>query len=189
MKNIKIITFLFVLVNLINCKAQQTFPLNTDYLTVPNNSYLKDLNNELSSFTGIYKGFFEGKEVTLYITKKEYDLEKRTKKTYYTDVLEIKFTIKNPSGIIVQNTQNTNLSINKIRSMGTKPQFNAVIFDYSGTNCNVGWGIISIRKINPTQIYWDYNPNSILLDAASCPGNPDTKVYLPVTKDLIFTKQ
>jgi len=29
----------------------------------------------------------------------------------------------------------------------------------------------------------------MILDQQNCPGNQDVKVYLPVAKDLIFTKQ
>lgn len=36
---------------------------------------------------------------------------------------------------------------------------------------------------------WDYRPNSSLIDSATCPPSSDKIVYLPVTKDLIFTKQ
>ncbi|MCU7614062.1 hypothetical protein N0B16_06395 [Chryseobacterium sp. GMJ5] len=49
--------------------------------------------------------------------------------------------------------------------------------------------IILNVKINSTQITWSYYPNGSLLSENTCPGNPDTKVYLPDTENLVFTKQ
>lgn len=49
MKNIKHL-ILFVIV--ISCKAQQIFPLNTNFEEIPQGSYIKDLNNELSPYVG-----------------------------------------------------------------------------------------------------------------------------------------
>ncbi|WP_144283640.1 DUF6705 family protein [Chryseobacterium echinoideorum] len=189
MKNTKIITFLFVLVNLINCKAQQTYPLDTDYENIPAYSYIKDLNNELNQFTGIYKANYQGNETTLYITKVEHMLKERLTKSYYMDALTVKYTVKSQNGAILQDTQNN--TQNDFYSMMSYPQENGVALYYPGTNCGVGWGKVFLFKINPTQLSWEYRPNSsIFLDKSiECPGNPDTKVYLPVTKDLIFTKQ
>jgi hypothetical protein len=53
-----------------SCKAQQ-YPLDTDFTTIPNNSYIKDLNNEYSKFVGTWKASLGNKEVYLYITKQE----------------------------------------------------------------------------------------------------------------------
>lgn len=171
------------------CKAQQTFPLNTLLDDIPANSYVKDLNNELSPFIGTYKASFQGNIITLYISKIENKLKKSISKNFYRDELVVKYVVKNSNGTVLQDTYNSNNSDIEIYSVKTLPQFNAVILSYTGTKCNVGWGTIYFRKINNMQIYWDYNPNSIILDESNCPGNQDTKVYLPVTKDLIFTKQ
>ncbi|MDR2236638.1 MAG: hypothetical protein LBE92_10980 [Chryseobacterium sp.] len=190
MKKIKIVAAFFILfISFLQCKAQQTYSLNTDEETVPDYSYLKDLNNELEPYIGTYKASYQGNEIILYITKVEHALKERTKKTYYMDALVVRYTVKNSSGIILQSTQNIPSNIKDFYSMGTMPQYNAVVLYYSGTNCGVGWGTVYFRKINSTQIYWDYHPNSSLLNEGDCPGNQDIKVYLPVTKDLIFTKQ
>ncbi|WP_295204107.1 DUF6705 family protein [uncultured Chryseobacterium sp.] len=92
-----------------SCKAQQVYPLNADYEEVPQNSYLKDLNNELTPYVGVYKANFNGNETTLYITKQEQKLEKTGQKNYYMDALVIKYIIKNSTGLILQDTKN-NLS-------------------------------------------------------------------------------
>lgn len=104
----------------------------------------------------------------------------------------VKYIIKNSSGTILQNTQNmilTDQSYFNIYSIRTRPTLGTVTLGYDGTNCGIGWGKIILKKLNATQISWEYNPNSSLIDDDTCSPGTDKKVYLPVTKDLIFTKQ
>ncbi|MCJ7933134.1 MAG: hypothetical protein MUW56_05730 [Chryseobacterium sp.] len=171
------------------CKAQTTLPLNTSLKDIPANSYLKDLNNELNSYTGVFQGNFQGKNIILYITKIENKLQKSSQKTYYSDVLDIKYVVKNSSGVVLQDTKNNNIPSINLYSIGTKSYDNSAIFFYSGTNCGVGWGKIILKKINSTQLSWEYKPNDIILDDSKCPPGTDINIYLPETKDLIFTKQ
>ncbi|MFL9835412.1 hypothetical protein [Chryseobacterium terrae] len=173
---------------LISCKAQN-LPLNTAFSTIPNGAYLKDSNNELTPYIGTYKANYKGNEITLFITKQENKLEKSAKKNYYLDALIVKYIVKTSAGTILQDTQNINLSSIELSSISTRPAQNSIVFYYSGTNCNVGWGEIILKKLNATQISWDYYPNSMLLDEATCPSGTDTTVYLPHTKNLVFTKQ
>jgi hypothetical protein len=56
MKNIFLLTIILLS---FSCKAQQTYPLNTDYETVPNYSYLKDTNNEPVPYIGTWKTYFK----------------------------------------------------------------------------------------------------------------------------------
>lgn len=193
MKNKIIIklTFTFVFFCIFSCKAQQTYPLNTDFEEIPQGSYLKDLNDELTTYTGEYKANFQGNEIRLFITKETMKFLKSL--NIYQDVLSVRYTIKNSAGIILQNTQNMTFEPNQLRhtiySRGTYPSKNIVWFNYGGTNCRVGWGSIELKKINSTQISWEYRPNDIILDNSKCPPGTDINIYLPETKDLIFTKQ
>lgn len=184
----KKIIFSFAFISIISCKAQQ-FPLNTDIDDVPNYSYLKDLNNELSPYIGTYKANYEGNEIYLYITKQDQKLNEILSKKFYQDVLIVKFIIKNSLGQVLQDTQNGITSLNGIHSIGTKPNLGQVILYYKGTNCGVGWGKIVLKKLNATQISWLYGGNHSMIDDQSCPGNPDVTVYLPDEENLIFTKQ
>jgi hypothetical protein len=185
---IKVLFALALIISLMSCKAQ-TLPLNTALLDIPDGAYIKDTNNELATYIGIYKANFNGFETTLYITKEENKLQKRSTKQFYRDVLVIKYIVRNSSGAILQDTQNNNLDIASIFSIGTEPTENTITFVYRGTNCNVGFGEIKLKKINSTQISWRYRPNDLVTTAAKCPSTLDTKIYLPETKDLIFTKQ
>lgn len=187
----KILILLGLIINLISCKAQ-ILPLNTWMENTPNNAHLKDLDNELAPYVGIYKANYKGNEITLFITKEEDKLIKYSDQQFYKDVLTIRYIVKNSSGIVLQNTKDMNLNDQtrfKILSMGTMPELGKVALGYDGTNCGVGWGQIDLKKLNSTQISWDYYPNNRILTDANCPPGTDTTVYLPNTKGLVFTKQ
>ncbi|WP_100075950.1 DUF6705 family protein [Chryseobacterium camelliae] len=170
------------------CQAQN-LPLNTPFLSIPNRAYIKDTNNELNPYVGIYKANYNGNEISLFITKQEDKLEETGHKSYHVDVLLVKYIVKNSTGIVLQDTKNNNLYNIELYSTKIRPDKNAVHLIYSGTNCSVGWGDIYLKKISSTQISWEYRPNDVTTTAAKCPPNLDTTIYLPVTKDLIFTKQ
>lgn len=191
MRNFKTILFIFI-ISMTACKAQE-YPLNSSYMNLPDNSYLKDLNNELSPYVGTYKANFGGNEITLFITQQNHKLFDLKVKKYYQDVLSVAYIVKNSSGNVLQNTQNMNFQPNQLRftmySTKTKSSQNTVIFYYGGTNCSVGWGDVILKKIDSTQISWEYRPNDIILDDSKCPPGTDINIYLPETKDLIFTKQ
>lgn len=186
--NIKTIILFSFFLSFLSCKAQ-ILPLNTSMTDIPLNAHVKDTNNELTPYIGIYRANFQGKEITLYITKEEDKLTKRLQKNFYRDALVIKYIVKNSTGTILQDTKNNNIPNIELYSIGTRPNQNSVIMSYSGTNCGVGWGKIIMKKINPTQLSWEYRPNDIILDNSKCPQGTDINIYLPETKDLIFTKQ
>ena len=185
--NLKTILFISLLINILACKAQ-TFPLNTALSDITPNAYIKDHNNELTPYIGTYKANYEGKEITLYITKEENKLIKRINNQFYRDALVVKYIVKNTAGLVLQDTKNVNIPNITIISTKMKSQ-NSVRFIYSGTNCGVGWGDIYLTKINDAQILWEYRPDDIIVDDSKCPPGTDTTIYLPETKDLIFTKQ
>lgn len=184
--NLKILLLLFFYVSVFSCHAQ-ILPLKTSLLNIPNNAHVKDLDNVLNPFVGTYKANFQGNEITLYITKVEDKLEVRSTKQFYRDALVVKYIVKN-GGLILQDTKNF-ISDIELYSFYYSSSKNHAILYYSGTNCRVGWGDIFLKKINPTQISWEYKPDDIILDDITCPPGTNITIYLPETKDLIFTKQ
>ncbi|WP_079243287.1 hypothetical protein [Chryseobacterium indologenes] len=176
------------IINILLCSAQ-TLPLNTPLQNIPNNAHLKDTNNELIQDVGTYKANFNGKEITLFITKQDDKLEQNSQKSYYMDALIVKYIVKNSAGVILQDTMNNNLSNIEFYSYYTRPNQNTIIFYYGGTNCHVGWGDIYLKKVNSSQISWEYRPDDITTTESKCSSTLDTTIYLPETKDLIFTKQ
>ncbi|RXM40219.1 hypothetical protein BOQ62_07875 [Chryseobacterium sp. CH21] len=188
----KIAITLILFLSLIYCKAQQTFPLLTSIDNIPNLSHLKDTNNELQSFTGTYSASYNGNQITLYISKENDKLFDFGDKQIYIDALTIRYTVKNSLGVILQDTQNkvfnTDL-LHTIYSQWVTENGTKALFNYAGTNCHVGWGKIILKKVNTTQLSWEYRPNDITTTESKCPSTLDTTIYLPETKDLIFTKQ
>lgn len=180
---------LLIIFAVVTCKSQQILPINTPFVDIQNGVHLKDLNNELNPYLGVYKANFNSNEITLFITKQENKLEENAQKSYYADALIIKYIVKNSAGTILQDTKNNNLNIASLYNIDIDSSENTVNFVYTGTNCNIGFGGIKLKKISATQISWEYKPNDIVTTAAKCPPNLDTNIYLPETKDLIFTKQ
>ncbi|MDQ0783506.1 DUF6705 family protein [Chryseobacterium sp. W4I1] len=192
-KQLKILLTLAFIISLMSCKAQQIYPLITSLDNVPNMSHLKDTNDELQSFVGTYMSTYNGNNIILYITKENDKLFDYGNQKIYIDVLSVKYIVRNPSGTILQDTKNIISSPDDLKhtiySTWITDNGNKAELIYNGTNCNVGFGSINLKKINSTQISWEYRPNDIVTTAAKCPPTLDTKIYLPETKDLIFTKQ
>jgi len=188
MKNI--IILLIIVLGTISCKAQQEYPINTVPSNIPNGAYIKDTNNELDRFIGVYKVLYNNKETLINInkvTKKPFSLSGLN---YYKDALIIKYIIKDLSGNIIQSTiNNTDDGKHFISNTIILSQKNEARFYYTGGDCGIGWGRISIKIINNSEISWSYYPSSTTLDNINCPNPTDTNIYLPETKDLLFTKQ
>ncbi|MDR6405712.1 MULTISPECIES: DUF6705 family protein [Chryseobacterium] len=175
----------------ISCKAQ-TIPLNTYIENIPLNAYLKDLNNELVPYIGTYQTTMDDKQITLYITKEDHKYFDLDDIKFYKDVLIVRYTVKNSSGVILQNTQNMNfntmLEKDLIYSRRTRPDISTILFSYKGTNCGVGHGTIYLKKINDTQISWRYYAETTETYNGKCPSTADTTIYLPEGENLIFNK-
>ncbi len=181
-----------LIMNLISCKGQQIYPLLTSIDNVPNMAHLKDTNNELQSFVGTYTSIYNGNHITLYISKENDKFFDYGNQKIYMDILYIRYTVKDSYNNILQTTQNATFQsdqLNTIFSHWITENGNKVSLNYTGTNCSVGWGDIYLKKLNSTQISWEYRPDDITTTAAKCPPTLDTTIYLPETKDLIFTKQ
>jgi len=185
MKNIFLLTIILLS---FSCKTQQTYPLDTDFRTIPNNAYLKDINNELLPYIGIWKAIENNNEIIINVEKVDHHFIKSGNRAYYQDVLFIRYSVKNSQGSIVKSTMNLSIAEAKIESDIMFPN-QVLSFTYLGGDCGFGWGGISLKLINPTQVKWNYRPNDVILTNINCPNGADTTIYLPQTKDLVFTKQ
>ena len=185
MKNIFLIS---VILLSFSCRAQQTYPLDTDYKTVANYSYLKDNNNELIPFIGTWKAAFDSKEITIKIDKVDHHYTKLGTHIYYEDVLFIRYSIKNSQGTIIKSTINLPITEAKIKSIAIFPN-QGISFIYSGGDCRFGWGDVDLQLIDSAHIKWRYKPEGVILTNLNCPNGADTTIYLPETNNLVFTKQ
>ena len=187
MRNGLIILGIFAVV--FSCKAQQIFPLNTSAYSSPNNSYFKDSNNELDYFTGIWHGSFQDKSITLQISKQIKVPIERFGEKFFRDQIFVKYEVKKDNNILESSlnkdfTNDIGLSIK-----GSKIQDNSITLVFSGGNCSVGIGIITLKKINATQFSWGYYPGTTTRIDTLCPPDKEYKIHLPETENLVFTKQ
>ena len=181
-----LIAYVLMLIFCMSCRAQTILPLNTPFMSIPNGAYIKDTNNELNQFIGVYKANHNGNEITLYITKEsDKQIKSGIQTFFFSDVLVVKFIVKNSSGQILQDTQNFTSLNNGFYSIGI--EFNKVSFTYQGANCRVGQGLVYLKKLNATEFLWDYLPQEGY--NKNCPPGSNTTVYLPLALGLIFTKQ
>lgn len=179
--------------SVLSCKTQKIYPLNTDYTEIPNNSYLKDLDNELPSFVGIYKANYQNNIITLNLNLENHKFVNGLPNNYYADIINMKYKIETNGGLIIYNTEDQYISQTQlrhtIRSMWVEDNGTKLLLYYGGTNCGVGWGKIKLTRLNATQLSWNYEPNSSILDDDKCPQGTDITINLPETSNLIFTKQ
>ncbi|KMQ69562.1 hypothetical protein ACM39_00400 [Chryseobacterium sp. FH2] len=188
-------TFLYLIIILfsISCKAQQ-YPLDTDYKTIPNYSYLKDTNNSLLPYVGNWKATYSGNEIILKIEKTDNHFRNFNIKKFYEDVLFMHYIIKNQQGNIVESTMNINTTDSNIISDMIFPSDNLISFTYTGGQCTVGWGSINLKMIDSTHFQWNYQPESTIITNKNCPDYPTGGItinlpYNPDYVDLVFTKQ
>lgn len=131
MKNTLLILTIFS-INLISC---QVYPLNTSSSDVPNNAYIKDTNNELDKYIGLWKGNWNGK--TIYLEFKKNKRYYSGLHSYYID------EIVGERKIISQNGQ---VEIDRISN------FNLINSEF--------WGITSSVK-NPTIKTFTFFPKNM----------------------------
>lgn len=194
MKNLKtqVFTILFICLCLVSCKAQQVLPLNAPITTAPNNSYFKDMNNELDPYVGSWQANFQNKTIKLVISKQfQAPLNILFGKTFYQDALLARYEVST-NGTIQQSSLTKDFAISikyKIESTGTEDNGNTVNLVFSGGNCSIGLGNITFQKIDNTHFNWSYFPKTVGMNDIDCPPNQDYNIYLPITQNLIFTKQ
>nr|WP_315028031.1 DUF6705 family protein [uncultured Chryseobacterium sp.] len=186
-------TLLALSLGLISCNAQQVLPLNTSDYNSPANTYFKDLDNELNKYVGVWKSNFQNKIITLNIVKEIKRPYSEWGRNFFSDILLVRYEIRDSNGNILQTTLNNAYHPqgevkNSILSLGTKTNGQIDLL-YAGGNCSVGLGDVVFKRINDTQFSWEYNPGTTTRNDVSCPPNLDYTIYLPETKDLIFTKQ
>lgn len=166
----------------------QILPLNTYYTNITSDSYLKDLDNILPRYVGVWQANYNGTNIYLTIDNVIKHPVKFGNINFYNDVLFVRYTIKGQNGGILQSTISKLITEANIKSIAPRRN-NIMVFSYSGGDCSVGSGKIYLEYIDTTHLKWSYYPESSLIIAGECPQGSDLKVYLPKTEDLVFTKQ
>jgi len=185
MKNI--ILILLILFTF-SCKSQ-TYPLRT-YTDIPDNSYLKDVNNELPNYVGTWKTMWNNKTIYIYISE---EINKyNSSLNIYMDYLIIKFKVTDVTGIIL--FDNTNLSNDDAKIFGSnfKGGTDKYSLGYSDDDLCGKWGFIQINFTDSTktQLKWSYSEQENWLEPDCFYYNyPLNQRPEPLPNNAIFIKQ
>lgn len=185
---------LFFLLNL-SINAQNTISLDQAYQYInstegiPDNvSYIKDINNKLDPFIGIWKGSYDNKVFEIKFEKKIND----GNSDLFWDRLYGRLLVKNSiNGAVVFNSMSNNLADTGVMS-GFTFQRNTYMLDFVyKSECN-DVGMVYIEKSNniPNSItlYFNRNSNLIYDMSSQCPNYKNYNTLLPSNK-ITLTKQ
>lgn len=189
----KILILAFIILSVISCKAQTIVPVEKmgDYIDggdgIPENTYLKDVNNLLSKYVGTWKGSYQGKNYTLFISK-------TTSKygTITSDKLLMRYLITSSNGAFIASTQSlSDISPYIIEGSYFGRDLIVYALDFSGNNSmcgNAGTVFIRIKNAANTLMSFSFEPNKIMISEDTCPGLKSAELTFP--KDgLMLTKQ
>ena len=185
---------LFFLLNL-SINAQNTISLDQAYQYINSNegipdnvSYIKDINNKLDPFIGIWKGSYDNKVFEIKFEKKIND----GNSDLFWDRLYGRLLVKNSiNGAVVFNSMSNNLADTGVMS-GFTFQRNTYMLDFVyKSECN-DVGMVYIEKSNniPNSItlYFNRNSNLIYDMSSQCPNYKNYNTLLPSNK-ITLTKQ
>ncbi|MFC6267773.1 DUF6705 family protein [Frigoriflavimonas asaccharolytica] len=187
MKKILIISMMLFAV--LNCAQIYPITKNTD---VPNNGYVKDLNNDLLPYVGTWKGTWDNKVIYIYLERFKKQRSYNINHIYFKDILIGRFKVLNADETAVL-FDNTNLPDNNTKIEGLR-FFSVPITQYAmmyidQNICTTGDIYINIVNSTNTQLQWKYSPDNDIL-SLDCPyvvNNLPIPQALPT--NLVLTKQ
>jgi len=169
-----------------SCNAQ-IYPLTATEL--PENSYRKDINNDLQAFEGTWKGTW--KEKTFLINFKKIVNQYDNILKIYIDRLIGKFQVKDSNGNIL--FDNLNLADNKAKIEGGKifPSGKYTLSYVDPDLCLKSGGImINFTNPNKTELKLKFYETSQVLDSECFyHGKPIDQRPEPIPQEIILTKQ
>ena len=183
----KSILFIFIVLT-ISCKAQ-IYPLRT-YHEIPENSYLKDTNNELPAYEGTWKGTWDNK--TIYITFKKIAYKYESYLKEYRDILIAKFKVTNLNGLIL--FDNTFLPDNDAKIEGTffrksDDRYSLIYIDMDLCGRS-GRILINFTDAAKTKLQWSYSQDENFIESDCFYYNYAPQDYpQPLPRNIILTKQ
>ncbi|MCU7615203.1 hypothetical protein N0B16_12210 [Chryseobacterium sp. GMJ5] len=199
MKNIILITTL--LFTMLSCKAQVIGTLEQfeECSMRPNHNaegcpdlenitYVKDTNNRLDQFVGIWKGNYGGKQYEIRLEKKVNYKDKPSDELAW-DMIRGRILIKNSSGNIIYNSMNK--SDNDTHFWGYNFRGRVYQMHFVGNYDCLESGNVSveIKPNNPNEMLLSYyQDRDGLLNPAKCPNYSTFVPLLPIQK-MTLVKQ
>ncbi|MDQ0593811.1 hypothetical protein QFZ37_002180 [Chryseobacterium ginsenosidimutans] len=186
MKNIFFIISLFTI---ISCKAQ-TYPLRTYGIEYPTNSYIKDTNNELPSYEGIWKGVWNNKTIYVTLKKIKRNFTHLENKPYYMDILIGKFKVTDTNGLILFDNTNTSDDEAKIEGGKFRKSDDNYSLTYADSEmCNMnGFIKINFTDTTKTKLNWQFSDMTDII-TPDCPYYNANPFPEPLPKNTILIKQ
>ncbi|CEJ69198.1 hypothetical protein BN1195_01495 [Chryseobacterium oranimense G311] len=185
MKNILLI---ILTITAISCKAQ-TYPLRT-FTDLPENSYLKDTNNELQYYEGTWKGTWNNK--IIYVNFKKVINVYRSSFKQYRDFLIARFKVTDINGNIL--FDNTNLADDQVKIEGGKfrKSDDKYTFVYVDPDLCMRTGqiFINFTDATKTKLQWKYFQSENWI-GADCfyHGWAQADRPQPLPNDIVLIKQ
>ncbi|WP_419870603.1 DUF6705 family protein [Chryseobacterium sp. CT-SW4] len=167
------------------CLKAQEYPLNTSPSDIPDNAYLKDMNNELDKYVGTWKGVRDGKTYEFNFIKKE-----NVGENIKWDKLLGRLKITTASGILEYDNFNKTDSELELKFFGDNFQkdLKAYLLYFSGDQINCidyGYTYLRIQSETPNNMSILFLPlYDITTDNCS-----NFKTTLPSEKLIHLTKQ
>lgn len=173
------------------CKAQE-YPLNTSLDNIPNNAYLKDTNNDLNKYVGLWKGNWNGK--TLYLDLRKIKYHYTGNQSYYEDKIFGERKVIGVNGIVeIDRITNFDLLSPEFRGIGTSLKngnWKRLFFNPKNMCRKTATLDITSFTGNQMTLHFEYLP-SIIDD--NCQHNAYVDQYgdFPINfpKDIVLTKQ
>lgn|SRR5690606_6534866 len=182
---------LIIMLHAIVLSCAQIYPISTNQ-DVPINAYIKDINNELLPYEGIWKGTWDNK--VLYITFKRIKKlqDHRPNHPYYKDVLIAKFKVLTSDEVLTI-YDNTTVADDNTKIEGTR-FFTMPILRYSliyidPEICRDGTIRINFINTAQTQLNWKYIDTTDML-TSDCPHyNTPDPLPQALPAEIILTRQ
>ncbi|MEO6177666.1 MAG: DUF6705 family protein [Flavobacterium circumlabens] len=178
----------------ISCKAQTIEPIEKaiDYRTsengIPDNTYLKDINNLLNKYVGTWKGSYEGKNYTLFIIKYTSKFDKITQ-----DILLTRYLITSSDGTVLEDTRSVpNESPYIIEGSYFSKDLTSYALNFTSKNSlcgNAGTLFIRTKNAANTLMSLGFEPNQIMISEETCPGFKLAELTFPRKNSIMLTKQ
>lgn len=150
-----------------------------------NITYVKDTNNRLDQFVGIWKGFYGGKQYEIHFEK-----QLQWGEDIKWDRVFGRMIIKDNAGNIIYNSLNRSLSESGLLKGGNFQNRSYVMHFVGNYDCLESGDVfieIRINNSNEMKLFYSQDKDGIL-NPAKCP-NFSTYVPLLPTETMILTKQ
>ncbi|MEI3791592.1 MULTISPECIES: DUF6705 family protein [unclassified Chryseobacterium] len=180
---------ILLILHFVFLSCAQVYPLNTN-TDVPNNAYIKDLNNELIPYEGIWKGTWDNKTFFLNLKRVKKFMDHKENNPYYKDILAGRFKVLDSSGNILFDNTSLPDQDTKIEGLGFIKNTNKYMLSYIDPDiCNITGNIyFNFLDITKSKLDWKFIDTTDIIDS-TCQYYNSNPFPQPLPKNIVLTKQ